>query len=205
MFNSFAKGEESANEYLVLAKIKSITHTTYGNMIITDDSGNELLVYGTYNFDGSLMYKDMDKKPEAGDLVVLSSVVKRYTNAEKGEDYMELYHANIIDFATPISISKALEIANSLDGGAETLKSYAIEGTVKDIASTTWGNMTVKDASGEIYVYGAYDVISGDRYDAMSDKPVANDTVLLFGPLKKYVKDSNVTLEFVSAKIVKFS
>ena len=55
-------------------------------------SGNDtLLVYGTYNADGTVGYKDMQTKPVAGDTVKLYATIKNYQGTP------ELYHAWIVE------------------------------------------------------------------------------------------------------------
>ena len=59
--------------------------------------------------------------------------------------------------------------------------------------------MTVKDSTGEIFVYGTYSADGEDRYSALSNKPVAGDVVLLYGTLVTF----NGTREVKSGKIGK--
>ena len=55
--------------------------------------------------------------------------------------------------------------------------------------------MTLVDANGdEIYVYGAYDSSGDIRYDSMVVKPMADDTVIIYGFIKKYVKPGEAPL-----------
>ena len=45
---------------------------------------------------------------------------------------------------------------------------------------------TIEDETGELYVYGVYSSDGETRYDAMEDRPVAGDEVVLYGMLKTY-------------------
>ncbi len=86
-----------------------------------------------------------------------------------------------------ISVEKALGIGQGLSKGAQTEQSYYVKGTVKAVENTTYGNLYLTDGMGnELYVYGVYG-LDGDRYDAMSQRPVAGDEVVLYSPIVSYV------------------
>ena len=80
-FNAICKelGENKSGttDYVIAGKIKSISNTTWGNMIIVDDEGNELHVYGLYLEDGT-RYGLMDNKPAVGDYIAVHGVAHRY-------------------------------------------------------------------------------------------------------------------------------
>lgn len=73
-FNAICQeGSNSENwktDYVIFGKIKSISNTTWGNMIIVDDEGNELHVFGLYLEDGT-RYGKMEIKPEVGDFIAV--------------------------------------------------------------------------------------------------------------------------------------
>ena len=95
------------------------------------------------------------------------------------------------DFTYPeanslISIKKAIEVSNQT-GSTFTTDKYKIKGTIESIDSTTYGNMTVRDESGDsIYVYGVYSSDGKIRYDSLSVKPKVGETVTLLGILGLY-------------------
>lgn len=80
-FNAICKelGENKSGttDYVIAGKIKSISNTTWGNMIIVDDEGNELHVYGLYLEDGT-RYGLMENKPAVGDYIAVHGVPHRY-------------------------------------------------------------------------------------------------------------------------------
>ncbi len=51
---------------------------TYGNIYITDEDGNQILVYGTWSEDGTVKYGDLEVKPQVGDIVTVYGVVGNY-------------------------------------------------------------------------------------------------------------------------------
>ena len=88
-----------------------------------------------------------------------------------------------------ITIAEAIEIA--MDAG-ETLteEEYLISGIITDVSNAMYGEMTIKDDTGSLYIYGTYDKDRSTRYDAMSDRPVKGDKITLLGKLKTY-KEQN--------------
>ena len=84
-----------------------------------------------------------------------------------------------------ISIAEAIEIANAT-GETLTEEEYTITGTIQNISNAMYGEMTVKDNTGSLYIYGTYASDRETRYDMMSDKPVKGDIVTLTGKLKTF-------------------
>ena len=78
-----------------------------------------------------------------------------------------------------ITIAEAIEIAKAA-GETVTTEAYVIKGTIKTVSNAQYGEMTVEDATGSLYVYGV------DGYSTLDDKPVAGDLITLSGKLKTY-------------------
>lgn len=123
-------------------------------------------------------------------------------------DYIEEGNMTTVNDDTPddytlTSIPELLSIGNNLANNGETQTEYYVKGTVISIASTTYGNMTIEDEQGNtLYVYGVYDS-NGARYDSLSEKPQEGDVVILCGPIKKYVNNSNVvTIELFYSELI---
>jgi len=86
-----------------------------------------------------------------------------------------------------ITIEQAITIGDSKEHNTTTTDKYYISGIVKEIKNTTYGNMYIQDENGNsIFVYGTYSADGSTRYDAMSVKPVAGDTVTLYGVVGNY-------------------
>ncbi len=83
-----------------------------------------------------------------------------------------------------ISIAEAIEIAQAA-GQTATTETYVIVGTVKAVENATYGEMTVEDETGELYIYGSM-AEDGTYYDKMSERPVKGDTIVLKGVLMTY-------------------
>ena len=85
-----------------------------------------------------------------------------------------------------LTIAQALTIAK-LMGNTYTTEKYYITGYIISIASTTYGNMTIRDANGDdLYLYGLYSYDGKIRYDAMSYKPVKGDEITVYTVLGCY-------------------
>ena len=84
-----------------------------------------------------------------------------------------------------ITIAEAIAIANAA-GSTLTEEEYLIKGTIETVSNSTYGEMTVKDETGSLFIYGVFDKDRETRYDALEDKPVAGDEIVLLGKLKMY-------------------
>lgn len=114
------------------------------------------------------------------------------------EGFFEVKHNDY----TLTSIADALAIGSKLGDNQATVDAYYVKGTVESIDSTKYGNLYLVDESGNrIYVYGVYDTL-GNRYDGMSNKPQAGDTIVLCSVVYKYVNGSTVTIELKNATLI---
>lgn len=85
-----------------------------------------------------------------------------------------------------LTIAEAIALGESLEKGTYTENKYYITGTVESIANATYGNLTVKDDTGSLYIFGLYSADGVTRYDALETKPVTGDTVKLYGVIGNY-------------------
>lgn len=83
-----------------------------------------------------------------------------------------------------------LEQANALGvlmGSNSTANKYYVVVIVKNVYQTTYGNMYVKDENGvEFTIYGTYSADGTVRYGDMENKPVAGDTIKVYGVITSY-------------------
>lgn len=83
-----------------------------------------------------------------------------------------------------ISIKQAIAIAAAGGSGEDK---YYVQGTVKNVYNTQYGNMYIQDAGGnELCVYGTYSEDGSVRYDSLEQKPVVGDTITVYGVLMLY-------------------
>ena len=86
-----------------------------------------------------------------------------------------------------LTIEQALALGALYTKDNYTENKYYITGTIVDITSTTYGNMNIEDENGnKILVYGVYSADGSVRYDAMETKPVAGDTITVYGIIGYY-------------------
>lgn len=76
-----------------------------------------------------------------------------------------------IDIATAISLA-------GTSGDYTTPEKYYVYGVIKTVMNTTYGEMTIKDDTGEIYVYGIYD------FSKMENQPIKGDEIVLYGNIQ---------------------
>ncbi len=87
-------------------------------------------------------------------------------------------------------------------GSSYTSIGYLVSGTIKSVANTKYGNMTIMDAEGnELYLYGTYDV-DGKSYEKMETKPVAGDSITVYTVLGTYTKNDVTTNQGKDATII---
>ena len=198
----------STDRYYIIATVKSVDNTSFGQLTITDETG-EIMVYGTNSADGSLKYDAAGIELKAGDVILIYGTLQNYKGNTK-----EVQNAWLIDYYTPssttpdknplegvnvgdtITIEKALAIAAhvSLDDY------FYISATVKSVTNANYGEMVLEDETGEILVYNTKDS-DGTDYSAMADKPYKGDTVLV----KAHLNTHNGTPQIKQAYIVEFT
>ena len=84
--------------------------------------------------------------------------------------------------------------------GYNSKKRLYVRGTILQISNPTYGEMTIEDETGSLYVYGTYSSDGVKRYSELEEKPYAGDEVLLYGILENF----NGSAELKSAWIKDF-
>ena len=97
-----------------------------------------------------------------------------------------------------ISIAEAIEKARAA-GSQGTSEKYYVYGKITAIESHMYGSMTITDETGSIYVYGVYSKDEQTRYDALEEKPVVGDEVVLYGKLKTYNDEPEMDRGYLQA------
>ncbi len=70
--------EFTTNKYYVTGVITEIYNEEYGNMKITDDAGNILTLYGTWEVLDEIRFDAMENKPAVGDTITVYGVIGQY-------------------------------------------------------------------------------------------------------------------------------
>ena len=95
--------------------------------------------------------------------------------------------------------------ADKINAAADGETQYRLTGVVTKIANGKYGNIYIKDYTGEVYAYGTYDA-DGNRFDAFATPVQVGDIVTVVGPKTSYngsPQMKNVTVEkHIPVKIV---
>ena len=166
------EGNITEERYYIRATVKTIVNANYGQMIITDATG-EISVYGTYSADGELYYNQLEDRPYRGDEVLLYCILQNYngTREVKNAHLIEFTHVepdiNLDDY-TDMSVADAREAAKGTK--------IKIDGVVAQI---TYANgfkpngFFLVDETGSIYVFDgdlAQRVAEGNKVTFVGEK-----------------------------------
>lgn len=98
-----------------------------------------------------------------------------------------------------ITIAEAIELAKEA-GQEPTTERYYIRGTIETISNPTYGEMTISDETGSIYVYGTYSHDGALKFSEIDETPVKGDEVLLHCTLSTH----NSTPQVKNARLIDF-
>ena len=99
-----------------------------------------------------------------------------------------------------VTVAEAIEIANAETSTSPT-KRYYIRATIVKVSNPAYGEMTIADETGEIYVYGVYSADGSIGYADFEEKPVKGDEVLLHCTLNTY----NGIPQVKNARLIEFT
>ena len=83
-----------------------------------------------------------------------------------------------------ITIAQAIEYATTA-GEAGSSETYFLRGKIEEITSYNYGEMTISDDTGSIYVYGVYGK-DDTFFNKLENQPAVGDTIVIEGKLKTY-------------------
>ncbi len=140
--------------YRLTGTVSGPINTQYGNYDLSDDTG-KVYVYGTSNWseyssdfaEGGTVTIVGQRGDYNGKIEVLESYIESYTPGEGGSD-----NPGNENEGKPASLVKAT-VAEFL-AAAEDDTWYELTGEIISIAKEDYGNFTIKDATGEVYIYG---------------------------------------------------
>ena len=99
-----------------------------------------------------------------------------------------------------ITVAEAIEIAMAETSNNPTTR-YYIRATIVKVSNPAYGEMTIADETGEIYVYGVYSADGSIGYANFEEKPVKGDEVLLHCTLNTF----NGTPQVKNARLIEFT
>ena len=101
---------------------------------------------------------------------------------------------------TPTPAKEINAIGAAKEHNTYTEEKYIVAGIITEIKNDNYGNLYIKDESGEsVYVYGLY--IDGKKYGEAEAKPVVGDYVMVVGIVGQY----NGAPQMKNADLVSFS
>ncbi len=145
-------------------------------------------VLGTYSSfdticisDGSYMKPDTTGVTQFPANLITPENVSKLSPVEKPEG-PELPEADSV-----LTIAQILELAADMTHNVYSEGKYYVVGEITEVYNEQYGNMYIKDAEGNtLTIYGTYSADGETRYDAMATKPVAGDTVKIYGVIGQY-------------------
>ena len=86
-----------------------------------------------------------------------------------------------------LSVKDAIALGAAKEHNTYTEGKYYVTGVITEVYNDTYGNMYITDGNGNtLTIYGTYSADGADRYDALATKPVAGDTVTIYGIIGQY-------------------
>jgi len=88
---------------------------------------------------------------------------------------------------TEFTVLEIIEMGAAKEHNTYTDYKYKVTGVITEVYNTQYGNMYITDGEGNtLTIYGTFDADGTNRYDAMAVKPVAGDTVTIYGIVGQY-------------------
>ncbi len=197
--------------YKVKGVCTEIKNTTYGNWMLTDETG-EVYIYGTLDANGQTK-NFASLGIEVGDTITVQGPKTTYNETVELKDVTVLAIAKKQGGDDPdpdpdpeiakITVNTALQLIAELEDSKTTDQEYQVEGyvTAIDEISAQYGNATfdIADAQGGtpvLKVYRAKNAVGEKITDENLLK--VGDIVVVQGKLQKYVKNEVTTPELAS-------
>ena len=183
LFAMYKDTTATAKDYEVVSQIKA-NGVTYPITWTTDKPDNATVVVGD---DGVVTIK-ITPSQEADVTYKLTATLKDAEGNEIKVDFTRtIAKMKIFTPDTEISIKDAIELGLAQGHNQYTDGKFYVSGVITEVYNTTYGNMYIEDAEGNKFtIYGAYSADGTARYDAMEVKPVAGDTVTVYGIVGQY-------------------
>ena len=133
--------------YILTGKITEVANTQYGNFYFEDETGTAY-VYGLLTPEGEAQKQWAAAGLKVNDVITVMGARADY----KGDPQMTnaIYVSHEVGEASPIVDATIAEFLAAEKSGTQ----YRISGVVTNIAKAEYGNIYIKDATGEVYVYG---------------------------------------------------
>ena len=133
--------------YILTGKITEVANTLYGNFYFEDETGTAY-VYGLLTPEGETQKQWAAASLKVNDVITVMGARADY----RGNPQMTnaVYVSHEVGEASPIVDATIAEFLAAEKSGTQ----YRLSGVVTNIAKAEYGNIYIKDATGEVYVYG---------------------------------------------------
>ncbi|MDY9920173.1 MAG: BACON domain-containing protein [Proteiniphilum sp.] len=148
----FLAAEVGDTQYRLTGAITDIRHETYGNLYLTDFSG-ETYVYGIEDFP--------DKGLKVGDIITIVGKRAAYQGTPQ-------VGGAVLESVIPVTAATIAEVLTKPDSSTDY---YMVTGEITSIAHAAYGRLYLKEGDSEIYVYGCspgYGATGSDRDNMLS-------------------------------------
>lgn len=183
----FNEKEVSTSDwYRLTGVVSGPINTTYGNYDLVDETG-KVYVYGTSNWseysasfaEGGIVTIVGQRGDYNGKIEVLESYIESYTPGEGGgneggDTPAEGQPTDLVE----ATIAEFLAAAESSDVW------YELTGEIISIAKETYGNFTIKDETGEVYIYGMTSKWVGSNDQSFSQIGLKVGDIVTLGTLR---------------------
>lgn len=137
----FLEAEEGDTQYRITAVIQKVANKQYGNVYLRDWTDEEVYVYG---IGAKGDFEALGLKE--GDIVTLVGKRSSYNGSPQMKGAQYETHIPVTD----------ITIGEFLTKPDDNSVYYRVTGQITDIDNPTYGNLTLSDDSGSVYVYGCY-------------------------------------------------
>ena len=105
--------------------------------------------------------------------------------------YCQFYTEPEVEPEVPVenklTIAEAIALGAAQADSAYTEEKYYVTGVISEVYNVMYGNMKLADDEGNVLtIYGTWSADGETRYDALEVKPVAGDTVTIYGPVGNF-------------------
>lgn len=193
-------GNSTKERYYTMGYIKSIENTTYGNATLEDFNGKTFIIYGMYDFAGSVRYDSLKDKPVAGDFVVLYGTLKNYTGKKEMEN-ARIAQLNDTVYA-PTFKQRVEEAMKDLELATEYGKDFELPATGLNGTTIEW----ISGNTGLVSI--AAEAVDG-KYVATVTVPASDENVTLTAKVKlgtyEDTKEFSITVKAASKVTLTFA
>ena len=137
----FLEAQEGDTQYRITAVIQKVANTQYGNVYLRDWTDELVYVYG---IGAKGDFEALGLKE--GDIVTLVGKRSSYNGSPQMKGAQYETHIPVTD----------ISIGEFLTKPDDKTVYYRLTGQITDIDNPLYGNLTLSDATGSVYVYGCY-------------------------------------------------